>query len=92
MSHLLPLWHFVIFTLNKNNKISRMKHFKLNVETKFVPVADLCIAQVSKKDYNSIVEAFAFILVNKQITFDTIEKEGQMLVAKKEETSWSISE
>lgn len=69
-----------------------MKHFKLNIETKFVPVADLCIAQVSKKDYNSIVEAFAFILVNKQITFDTIEKEGQMLVAKKEETSWSISE
>lgn len=69
-----------------------MKHFKLNIETKFVPVADLCIAQVSKKDYNSIVETFAFILVNKQITFDTIEKEGQMLVAKKEETSWSISE
>lgn len=69
-----------------------MKHFKLNIESKFVPVADLCIAQVSKKDYNSIVEAFAFILVNNQITFDTIEKEGQMLVAKKEETSWSISE
>lgn len=69
-----------------------MKHFKLNIETKFVPVADLCIAQVSKKDYNSIGEAFAFILINNQITFDTIEKEGQMLVAKKEETSWSISE
>lgn len=69
-----------------------MKHFKLNIETKFVPVADLCIAQVSKKDYNSIVEAFAFILVNNQIPFDTIEKEDLMLVAKKEETSWSISE
>lgn len=69
-----------------------MKHFKLNIESKFIPVADLCIAQISKKDYNSIVEAFAFILVNNQITFDTIEKEGQMLVAKKEETSWSISE
>lgn len=69
-----------------------MKHFKLNIETKFVPVADLCIAQVSKKDYNSIVETFAFILVNNQIPFDTIEKEDLMLVAKKEETSWSISE
>lgn len=69
-----------------------MKHFKLNIESKFVPVADLCIAQVSKKDYNSIVETFAFILVNNQIPFDTIEKEDLMLVAKKEEISWSISE
>ena len=69
-----------------------MKHFKLNIETKFVPVADLCIAQVSKKDYNSIVETFAFILVNNQIPFDTIEEEDLMLVAKKEEISWSISE
>lgn len=69
-----------------------MKHFKLNIESKFIPVADLCIAQVSKKDYNSIVEAFAFILVNNQIPFDTIEKEDLMLVAKKEETLWSISE
>lgn len=69
-----------------------MKHFKFNIESKFVPVADLCIAQVSRKDYNSVVEAFAFVLVNNQITFDTIEKEGQTLIAKKEETSWSISE
>lgn len=69
-----------------------MKHFKLNIENKFVPVADLCITYAPEKDYNSIVKAFAFALVNSQIAFDTIEKEGQMLVAKKKTTSWSISE
>lgn len=69
-----------------------MKHFKFNIEHKLVPVADLCIAQAPEKDYNSIVKAFAFALIDSQIAFDTIEKEGQMLIAKKEETSWSITE
>ena len=69
-----------------------MKHFKFNIEHKLVPVADLCIAQSSEKDFNSIVKAFAFALVDSQIAFDIIEKEGQMLIAKKKETSWSISE
>ena len=69
-----------------------MKHFKLNTERNFVPVADLCIAQAPEKDYNSIVKAFAFALIDSQITFDTIEKEGQMLIAKKKETKWSITE
>lgn len=69
-----------------------MKHFKFNTEYRSVPVADLCIAQAPEKDYNSIVKAFAFALIDSQIAFDTIEKEGQTLVAKKKETSWSISE
>ena len=69
-----------------------MKHFKFNTEQRFVPVADLCIAQSSEKDFNSIVKAFAFALVDSQIAFDIIEKEGQMLIAKKKETKWSITE
>lgn len=69
-----------------------MKHFKFNIEHKLVPVADLCITYAPEKDYNSVVKAFAFALVNSQIAFDTIEKEGQMLVAKKKETKWSITE
>ena len=69
-----------------------MKHFKFNIEHKFVPVADLCIAQSPEKDYNSVAKAFAFALVDCHIAFDTIEKEGQMLIAKKKETSWSITE
>ena len=69
-----------------------MKHFKFNTEHRSVPVADLCIAQAPEKDYNSIVKAFAFALIDSQIAFDTIEKEGQMLIAKKKETKWSITE
>ena len=69
-----------------------MKHFKFNIEHRFVPVADLCIAQAPEKDYNSIVKAFAFALLDSQIVCDTIEKEGQMLIAKKKETTWSITE
>ena len=69
-----------------------MKHFKFNIEHKLVPVADLCIAQSPEKNYNSVVKAFAFALVDSQIAFDIIEKEGQMLIAKKKETSWSITE
>ena len=69
-----------------------MKHFKFNIEHKIVPVADLCIAQSPEKDYNSIVKAVAFALIDSQIAFDTIEKEGQMLIAKKKETKWSITE
>ena len=69
-----------------------MKHFKFNIEHRFVPVADLCITYAPEKDYNSVVKAFAFALVDSQIAFDTIEKEGQMLVAKKKEAKWSITE
>ena len=69
-----------------------MKHFKLNIDSKFVPVADLCIAQSPEKDYNSVVKAFAFALIDSQIAFDIIDKEGQMLIAKKKETKWSITE
>ena len=69
-----------------------MKHFKFNIDYKLVPVADLCITQAPGKDYNSVVKAFAFALIDSQIAFDTIEKEGQMLVAKKKEAKWSITE
>ena len=69
-----------------------MKHFKLHTERNLVPVADLCITYAPEKDYTSIVKAFAFALVDSQIAFDTIEKEGQMLVAKKKEIKWLISE
>lgn len=69
-----------------------MKHFKLNIETKFVPVADLCIAQVSTEDYVTVMKTFAQALVDCHIAFDIIEKENQTLVAKKKTISWSISE
>ena len=69
-----------------------MKHFKLNIESKFVPVADLCIAQVPEEDHSIALKAFAHTLIDCHIAFDIIEKENQMLVAKKYESSWSISE
>ena len=69
-----------------------MKHFKLNIENKFVPVADLCISGVLEEDIIDIQILFAKTLVNCRIAFDIIEKENQMLVAKKKETSWSITE
>ena len=69
-----------------------MKHFKLNIESKFVPVADLCIAQAPTEDYAIILKVFARILNNNQIDFDTIELEKQTFVAKKKITPWSITE
>ena len=69
-----------------------MKHFKFNIESKFVPVADLCIAQAPTEDYATILKVFACTLNDKQIDFDTIELERQIFVAKKKETSWSITE
>ena len=69
-----------------------MKHFKFNISHTAIPVADLCISQVPGKEYASVVKAFAHILDDCNIDFDIIEKENQMLVAKRYESSWSISE
>lgn len=69
-----------------------MKHFKFNIEHTAIPVADLCISRVPKKEYASVIKAFARILNDCHIDFDIIEKEDQTLVAKKYESSWSISE
>ena len=69
-----------------------MKHFKLNIESKFVPVADLCIAQAPTEDYAIILKVFARILNDNQIDFDIIELEKQTFVAKKKITPWSITE
>lgn len=69
-----------------------MKHFKFNIEHTAIPVADLCISRVPKKEYASVIKAFARILNDCHIDFDIIEKEDQMLIAKKYESSWSISE
>ena len=69
-----------------------MKHFKFNTEQRFVPVADLCIAQAPTEDYTTILKVFARTLNDNQIDFDTIELERQAFVAKKKTTSWSITE
>ena len=69
-----------------------MKHFKLNIETKFVPVADLCIAEISEEDHNSVIKAFNQALIDFHIPSDYIEEKDQRLVAKRIVTSWSISE
>ena len=69
-----------------------MKHFKFNIESKFVPVADLCIAQAPTEDYATILKVFARTLNDNQIDFDTIELERQTFVAKKKITPWSITE
>lgn len=69
-----------------------MKHFKLNIESKFIPVADLCISGVLEEDIIDIQILFAKTLVNYHIPFDIIEKENQILVAKKKTTSRSITE
>ena len=69
-----------------------MKHFKLNVEKKSVPVADICIAQVPEKDYEAVAKAFVHALVDNHIAFDYIDGTNTMLIAKKKEVSWSISE
>ena len=69
-----------------------MKHFKLNIEHTAIPVADLCITEIPKEEYISVVKAFNSTLNDNHIYFDYIVKEDQMLVAKKKEVSWSISE
>lgn len=92
-SHPLFLSDILSFLLStKNNKISHMKHFKLNIETEFVPVADLCIDQLPAEDYATVIKTFAHALVDCHIAFDIIENENQILVAKKKTTSWSITE
>ena len=69
-----------------------MKHFKLNTERNLVPVADLCIANVARTDYPSVMKVFTHALDDYHIDFSIIVLEGQMFVAKKQVTSWSISE
>ena len=69
-----------------------MKHFKLNIEHKSVPVADICIAQVPEKDYEAVAKAFIHALVDNHIAFDYVERTNKMFVAKIKEVSWSISE
>lgn len=69
-----------------------MKHFKLNTERNLVPVADLCIADVARTDYPLVMQTFADALHDHHINFSIIIIEDQMLVAKKQVVSWSISE
>lgn len=69
-----------------------MKHFKLNIEHKSVPVADICIAQVPEKDYEAVAKAFIHTLIESSIAFDYVERTNTMLIAKKKELSFSISE
>lgn len=69
-----------------------MKHFKLNIEQKSIPVADICIAQVPRKDYEAVTKAFCHALVDAHIEFDEIITDGRQMVAKKKELSFSISE
>ena len=86
------LRHFVKFPSNRNNKTSHIKHFKLNSKSTYIPVADLCVADVTRPNYSSVVKAFAHALDDYHIDFDCIDIEGQMLVAKQTVTSWLISE
>ena len=69
-----------------------MKHFKLNIERKIIPVADLCIAEISEEDHNSVIKAFTQALIDCHIPSDYIEEKDQKLVAKRIVTSWSISD
>lgn len=69
-----------------------MKHFKLNIEQKSIPVADVCIAQVPEKDYAKVAKAFGYALIDTHIEFDEIVTEGRQMVARKKELSFSISE
>ena len=69
-----------------------MKHFKLSTKSNLTPVADLCIANVARTDYPSVMKAFANTLNDCHIDYSVIVIEGQTLVAKKIEASWSISE
>ena len=69
-----------------------MKHFKLNIKYTSTPVADLDISKVPEKDFDSVAKAFVHALVDSHIAFDYIDGTNTMLVAKKKEVSWSISE
>lgn len=69
-----------------------MKHFKLNIEHKFIPVADICIDQVPEKDYEKVAKAFGHALIDTHIEFDDIVTDGHQMVARKKELSFSISE
>lgn len=69
-----------------------MKHFKLNIERKIIPVADLCIAEIPEEDHNSVIKAFTQALIDFHIPSDYIEEKDQKLVAKRIVTSWSISD
>ena len=69
-----------------------MKHFKLNIERNYIPVADLCIAGIPENEHDAIIEAFTYALNDCKIAFDIIGKDSKMLIAKKIVTSWSISE
>ena len=69
-----------------------MKHFKLNIERNYIPVADLCIAGIPEDDYNSVVKVFTKVLNDCPIPFDFFEKKDDMLIAKRIVVSWSISE
>ena len=69
-----------------------MKHFKLNIERKSIPVADLCIAEISEEDHNSVIKAFTQGLIDCHSPSDYIEEKNQMLIAKRIVTSWSITE
>ena len=69
-----------------------MKHFKLNIKYTAIPVADLCITGIPKEEHISVMKDFNSFLNDNHIYFDYIVKEDQMLVAKRKEVSWSISE
>lgn len=69
-----------------------MKHFKLKVEYKPVPVADLCIALIPEKDYEAIAKAFRHALNDAHIEFDVIVVDGCQMVAKKKVPSFLVSE
>lgn len=69
-----------------------MKHFKLNIEHKFIPVADICIALVPKEDYETVAKAFRHALNDAHIEFDVIVADDCQMIAKKKGFSFSISE
>ena len=69
-----------------------MKHFKLNIERNYIPVADLCIAGIPENEHDAIIKVFTYVLNDCKITFDIIGKDSDMLIAKRKVTSWSISE
>lgn len=92
MSLILSSSDILSFLLSTETIKLRMKHFKLNTERNLVPVADLCIADVARTDYPLVMQTFADALHDRHINFSIIVIEDQMLVAKKQVVSWSISE
>ena len=59
-----------------------MKHFKLNIERKSIPVADLCIAEIPEEDHNSVIKAFTQALIDCHIPSDYIKVKNQILIDK----------